>query len=575
LAGNVTSTDSNLVEIVRGEMQPWTDYTQTRPPAAGAVLCGLLADVLPTTRHALVVGPHGSDVIDVVASRSSRATVLLRSLSDARALAAEPRAGDVRFVAGGLDGLAGHVTEPFDAVLAADGLDRVLGADSPDLDWPDRLAELLRHAAEDAVVLVGCENGFSLTGVLDSRPPEQRYGDDEWIPLHEDPRRPGSAEQFADALRRAGVRDATTYATFYVDGLPHTLFDVRAASAARPGHLAGRLAVRALEASAAGVPLLAPVADGAEAAIHAGLLASLPQRWLAVRGKRGRTLYTLGSRVGLVVGADLVGDDGGWRVTVADGAADARGDGAGPVRVSPQAIPSRVPDAETMERLLFRAAAAGDVPRFRSLAAGIGDWVRARHAEDPAAVTCLDDLQPDGSGFAPGVYGWVASMPASASDLLAAAWHRWYDRLTSGHRQHPWPPWMTASDLVGLWLTMAGDTPSPESLQRGREIADALRAAMTVEAPEEPDLRTALARAQDAEKRAFELAGHIFGLERTIGFRDKQLRTRELRIRALRQDMERLRASRAFRLVLFLQKLSATIRRPRRLARAVKRRLRL
>jgi hypothetical protein len=583
LAGNVTSTDSNLVEIVRGEMQPWTDYTQARPPAGGAALCRLLADVLPPTGHTLIVGPHGSDVIEAVAARSARVTVLLRSLSDARTLAAEPRPGDVRFVAGGLDGLAGHVTEPFDAVLAADGLDRVLGADSPDLDWPGRLVELLRHAGAESVVVVGCENAFSLSGLLDRRPPEQRYGDDEWTPLHDDPRRPASAEQFAAALHRAGVADAATYATFSVDGLPHTLLDVRVAPAARPGHLAGRLAVRALEASAAGVPLLAPIGDGAEAAIKAGLLASLPERWLAVRGQGGQgglgghSLYTLGYRPGLVVVADLIADDGSWRVTTADTAADGAAEGpADPgaaVRVSPEALPARVPDAETVEGMLFRTAAAGDVPAFRTLAAGLGDWVRARHAEHPDAVTCLDDLQPDGSGFAPGVFGWVASAPVSAADLLAAAWHRWCDRLLSGNRQHPWPPWMTGSDLVGVWLKMAGDAPSPESLRRGREIADALQAAMATKTPEEPDLRTALVRAQKAEQHAFEQAGHIVGLERTIGFRDKQLRTRESRIRAMREEMERLRGSRAFRLALFMQKLKATVRQPRRLARAVKRRL--
>ena len=69
-----------------------------------------------------------------VVERTSDATILLRSVSDAEELAAE--FGDrLQVVAGALDGLR---SEPFEVVLAADGLDRVLGYDSESLSWSER-----------------------------------------------------------------------------------------------------------------------------------------------------------------------------------------------------------------------------------------------------------------------------------------------------------------------------------------------------------------------------------------------------------------------------------------------------
>ncbi|HYN93020.1 MAG TPA: hypothetical protein VES42_04140, partial [Pilimelia sp.] len=260
----------------------------------------------------------------------------------------------------------------------------------------------------------------------------------------------------------------------------------------------------------------------------------------------------------------------------------------GVLAYAPGAV-ARVPDSESVERVLFRLAAAEDVPAFRAVAARLGEWARGAYtAAEPQAVLSFDDLVVDGDGFAPGVSGWVVVRPATGPELLAAAWYRFGDRL-AGHRRHPWPPWLVGDDLVSAWLGMSGEEATAEVLKRGRELADELAvvlgeagaakagaaetgAAEAGAADAGVDLRTALADAAAARTQVTELTGHIAGLERTLGYRDKQLRVRENRIRELRDNVRAVQGSRAFKVAMLIRKV-AKLRNPRQAARAVKRRL--
>ncbi|GAA1591588.1 hypothetical protein [Actinoplanes couchii] len=488
-------TDRTMPTVVRGEVQPWTD----RNPAGGPALTGFLADLLPARAgRTLIAGPHDSDVLALAASRSDDVTVLLRSVSDAQALAAaQPPDGGYAVVTGSLDGLADAKPEPFDVVIAADGLDRLLGPDSAALDWPERAALLRGLAGPAALVVIGVENGFSITGLLDRRPLKDRYGDDEFRPLHDDPRRPGSAAQVNDLL--GGVE--RRYARFGSD----TLVESGVLTRTQAGFPAMRLAAAALETS--DTPLLAPVADAVESAARAGMLDAVAPGWLVVLGTGGttRTAYTATGT------ADLTAD--GWKV----------GD-----RV--------LPDAEDAETVLLRLAAAEDVPGFRAYAATV----------EPTWFDVVPG-RPDG-------------------DVTpAAAWFRFRDRLIGGHHRHPWPPWMAdGDDLVKTWLAMSGVEPTDEILARGREIAATLPAGR-------PDLRTALADDEEARTTIKEQAGHIFGLERTMRFRDQQLRTREQQLRNLRDELRRLKSGRSAQVASTLSRV-ARLRDPKRLAGAVKKR---
>ena len=527
----MTDSAQDPAEIVRGEIQPWTDYAGDRHPAGGATVLALLDDLLPVTAaRSLIAGPHGRDVIELVAARSASLTVLVRSVSD-----------------------------------AADGLDRVLGADSPALDWPARAAELLRLATPAALVVVGVENAFALTGLFDRRPADARHGDQEWRPLHDDPARPASPAQVTAALGADRL-----YAAFDEAGRSHTLLDVDAAARARPGRPGARLAVAGLAASAAHVPLLAPVADGAEQAARAGLLGAVAPGWLAVRGPGGRTHTGYAASAGGVLTADL--DDDGWSLAVRPAAAGSAAASADTPAATPVAgltfdsalVPARLPDTDSVETSLFRLAAAEDVPGFRAFAARLGAWA------DPDGLICLDDVYPAGDGFTRGVSGWRAQAGDGTPELLAAAWHRFRDRLLRAHRRHPWPPWMAGGDdLVAAWLAMSGVEATAAVLKRGREVADLIAERPTAE----PDVRAVLAAAEADRVRAVELAGKVFGLERTLRFRDQSLRTREQQLRTVRDELRRLRGSPAMKLYEVTRKV-AKIRHPRQFARAVKRRLR-
>ncbi|MEU4288932.1 hypothetical protein AB0E63_11985 [Kribbella sp. NPDC026596] len=567
------------LQVVLGEMQPWTDRTDHHP-----ALAALLADVLPGNRRTLIVGPHSRALISAVSERTSDATVLLRSVSDAEELAAE--FGDrLQVVAGALDGLR---SEPFEVVLAADGLDRVLGYDSESLSWSERLAAVSALATPDAVVVLGLENEFSLLNLLDRRPPHERHGDDDWRPLHDDPTRPVSADQFISALPWT--------AQVYADFGSRTFVAAEVAAAARPGELPTRLATDALEA--VDVPLLSPIADGVDSAARAGLLAAIPTGWLAITGTHAE--HDLYVETGPAI---LTANQGtsGWQTTIGTpttgpapttGAADAPvagNDLPSPTTLDFDAgvVPAVVPGGVSVESVLLRLAAAEDVPGFRKLAARLGEW-----ATESRVVLRWDDVVVDGDTFAYGVSPWATAERTDRADLLAAAWYRFHDRMIGQHRRHPWPPWMLGDDLVSTWLGMSGvelpepvqatspDTPpaSEEHVARGKELAAAL--AGVLQLPDSVDVRTELADAQRARQELFELKGHVYGLERTLGFRNKAMKTRENRIRELRIQLQkvtaahdRIRGSRTYALsrVVFH---AAQVRKPRVVARKLSRRLR-
>jgi hypothetical protein len=547
------------VQVVRGEMQPWTDHTTPRP-----ALAALLTDVVPANRRTLILGPHAPQLIESVLAHSADVTILVRSVADAQQLG-EDFGPCLQVIAGALDGLQ---TEPYDVLIASDGLDRVLGYDSADLSWTARLAALAALAAPDAVVVLGLENEFSLLNLLDSRPADERHGDDEWRPLHDDPTRPVAVDQ----LRAALPWTAEVYADFG----SRTFVRADVAATARPGELATRLAAAALES--VDVPLLSPAAEGADTAARAGLLAAIPTGWLAIVGA--------GSTHDIYAQAVLTADQNltGWDVAVTPTTPD----NAGLLSFDHTVVPSTIPSGVSVESVLFRLASAEDVPGFRKLAADLGEWVTTSRV-----IVRWDDVIYDGDSFAHGVSGWVAEDAVEKEDLLAAAWARFHDRLIGQHRRHPWPPWMLGDDLVSAWLGMSGVEPpeqtqatSPDALPatteqvaRGKELAAAL-AVVLEPSTTTVDIRTALAEAEEAKQELFELKGHVYGLERTLGFRNKAMKTRENRIRELRGQLqrlttahERIRGSRTYAVsrVIFH---AAQVRKPKVVARKLARRIR-
>src|SRR5512138_1565023 len=103
ISSPATAAPAAGVPIVRGELQPWTDYRGYRAPAGGEPLLALLDDLLPATAgRALIAGPHAVPLVELVAARAAALTVLVRSVSDAQDLRAAVPAEHVTVITGAL-----------------------------------------------------------------------------------------------------------------------------------------------------------------------------------------------------------------------------------------------------------------------------------------------------------------------------------------------------------------------------------------------------------------------------------------------------------------------------------------
>ncbi|KNX37762.1 hypothetical protein VV01_12355 [Luteipulveratus halotolerans] len=543
------------MEVVQGEMQEWTDYSGASYAAGGPVLERLLRDALPSrVGSALAVGPHSAALISILAGTADKVTLLVRSMSDAQRLATE-LPDNVTVVAGGLDSFSADRPGSYDALVALDGLDRVLSFDSAGLSWVERLRALLSLGADDAWTIVAGAHELAPVNVLDARPSADRYADEEWRPLHSDTSRPVSHDALVATLADQGRGEPLAWLTFGPTSAART---VVAATAADP---AGDLLIDQAVAGALATrrPLLASPAELVRAHARAGRLPDAADGSVVTLGQGSptRDLYAVVSG-GALVAADRAADR--WTVRSSDDvsatewgdqqvvAAGDRDTAQGSetmryvepltepqapspvVRTSTALVPAGVSASASVQTELLRLAEQRDIPAFRDLAARIGRYVETTPVADRRVLT-LDDTFVDGIDLVPGLSGREWSETASTGVAAATAWYRFQDALVEGHHRHPWPHYMVGDDLVQTWLEMSGITLAEGDLERGRALADAIAASTPAPLP---DVRTALADADAARREVEELKGHIFGLERTIGFRDKQLLTREQVIRKLR-----------------------------------------
>ncbi|TWE12109.1 hypothetical protein [Rudaeicoccus suwonensis] len=550
----------------------------------------------PTPR-VLIAGPHSVSLVRAVASQitDAQVTVLVRSATDAAQLTEE--LPDIQVGAGALDGFRATSPAPFDVVIALDGLDRLLSYDSAELSWDDTLRALTSLLTDDGALAIAHPLESAPANILDARPVSQRHGDDDWRPFYHDPTRPLTHDGFVDAVRSVrGIRSsAGQLVGFGPAAAPRLLADVSQTTAGLTGSVA---AFAKLAADADLRPLLASqdelidllakvgrISDAAAVSVvlhgfshDVGLINATPSGTLAVA--TGPTAEYAGwhlSRAVDVSGAswpdaeftpELERDTaqpsetaryvteratpgaqaGEPASTTAPrgalaglppqsvGAAAATGKSDHiDVVIDESLLTRRVPFGPTVAQELLRLAELGDVPGFRDLAAAVGAHVDAIPVPEHRVVT-LDNLVVAGRETAPGFDARRWSGPVGTAETLAAAFFLLQDRMVTEHRRHPWPTHLLGRELVATWTEMAGVEATDAVLDRARDLALTLAAGeQRPGACSTADLRTALADAQAARRELQEALGHIAGLERTIGFRDKQLRTREEVIRNLRK----------------------------------------
>ncbi|WP_433014236.1 hypothetical protein [Kribbella sp. CA-294648] len=153
----------NSLLMVGAEMLNWSDLRPTDgPPATGGRATGaLLAATLRPTDKVLVAGPHSLQVLELIASRTASVDVLVRSAPDAEQIA---RLVTGRVYCGALDRFTG--TDLYDVVVALDGLPRLIGPDTPAMEWTDGLALLKARMAPRGRLLLAAENSFGIERLI-------------------------------------------------------------------------------------------------------------------------------------------------------------------------------------------------------------------------------------------------------------------------------------------------------------------------------------------------------------------------------------------------------------------------
>jgi SAM-dependent methyltransferase len=453
---------------IGGGMQFWSDLNGDHGPgpARGSVLTALLATASGRT---LVAGPHAPGIIDslVASTTVTDVTVVVRGMSDAEALAVR-YAGrtEVAVWCGSPEELP--VDEPYDTVVALDGLARLSSVEGRELTWQEAFALLVAALRPGGRLFLAVPNDVGIHR-LAALPAAAT--DSDWAPAGYDDGRPAGLDQVRVALADAGLDVVHTYGAFPRPVAPTTLLggrlvadeSVRGAVEAIVGRACAtqtdvltdprRLAIEALRAGA--LEWLAPawvvVAERATwpsdvATTHAGAdqtvsmkAPTLPEAIVGtgescveIRRDAGRWLRRAAGK-GQPAGNARHGGNGGHGGNGRHG-----GNGFGSAL-------DALPAGRTVEDLVTEAGVRSDLPAMRAL---LGAWQGGEFAGVPADQVVAG---PDGT---------LAALtrpadPATALLSLAAELTR---------RRHPWPAPGGPADLARALAAMAGvsrDVTSP------------------------------------------------------------------------------------------------------------------
>lgn len=455
------------IQLVPGEMTPWSDASDPgRPAAGGALWEAIIRDMAPKGRVVLL-GPHSAEVVRLIAQSADSLTCVMRSLDDARALASKVEC-DV--VAGSVDRWLADA-DPADWVIALDGLDRLVSYDSPALSW-QQIWDAVANYSSGAQRLVLIDSQVGPAWLLDARPVAGRVGDREWRPVASDVTRPRSLAQVATVAPSGQVLLAS--------GQPS-----RPEALRRPGlSIGGAVLAKLVEFTRhAHAHWLADPHEMASELHLAGLGDQHCEAVLvASEGLLSDVILTAVEReqiVDFVLDGDLLATDGAVAAT------------------------------STAMGLWRAACEREDLPDVRELSKQLAAW----YAE--SGFTGTFDEVAAGESFA---IGWpVPGDSVTATIAFARALRLAFMELLDAHERQPWPEWMLVD---GAW----------QSLLEVAEVnlTDDEQAEATQWAEERhvvpADARSELAKVEELERSLKFARGHIAGLERTIRFRDAALR---------------------------------------------------
>ncbi|MCA2179890.1 hypothetical protein LDL08_27295 [Nonomuraea glycinis] len=527
----------------------------------------------------LLVGPHPQALVDEVVARASAAAVLLRSYPDACALG--ERHPGLAVHCGRLEAFTGD--EPYDLVLALDGLGRTHSAEAPAAAWRESLAALAALVAPGGRLVLGVRNDLGVDRFVEARPPDRDGGDDQWEPHGFDPTYPDGPAALDAALESAGLEVGRCYSAYPDSRAPRALLSREALAHDLPEALAFALSARAEDRMLVADPLRLT-----RLVFRHRLGEELAPLWLAVATRPPASSEPMNLPLGLIeegqavhevtsaqaahetavheVPAQAAHESAvhGVPAQVAHEIPQARAvhrGSAGTGQVGVRRLPSGevrpIPAGRVVEEILVEACAREDVRAVRKLLGALAGWVE--EGGDAAAAT--DSLVWDGERFAAiGAGPAPQSSPAPDVVLCRILWRFAVRLLAAGHH-HPWP-WPLQADQLTLTLCgMAGRSYDQDELDLARKLDAELGGPGEQAVPAYRDLLRTRDRLTDQLTMALARIGR---LEIKLTYRERELVRARAKLRRTQRKASAYRRTLGYRL-------SRRLSRPRQVARRVMR----
>ncbi|MEW9546834.1 hypothetical protein [Nonomuraea sp. NPDC050783] len=486
-------------------------------------------------------GTAGADADGCEEAVALEVALLLRSYPDACVLG--ERHPGLEVFCGRLEAFAAD--EPYDLVLALDGLLRTHSAEAPAAAWIESLEALTALVAPGGRLVLGVRNDLGVDRFLEARPTDRDGGDDQWEPHGFDPSYPAGPDALDAGLESAGLIVRRCYAAYPGRQAPRALLAREALAFDLPDALAFPLSARDGDRMLVADPLRLT-----RLAFRHRLGEELAPMWLAVvmrpplpadpewRKAPGGTAGEL--PLGLIEEGNAL-----YELTRSG------------LKRLPDGDEHPVPEGRVLEEILVEACAREDTKAVRDLLTALAAWLE--DGGDAGATT--DSLVYDGTRFtAMGVVEGPVSPPAPHIVLCRILW-RFAVRLQTAGHHHPWP-WPLEADQLTLTLCgMAGRPCEPGDLDRARKLDAELGRPVEL-AEHAPTYRDLLgARDRLADQLTAALA-RIARLETKLSYRERELVRARAKLRRTQRKATAYRRTLGYRL-------SRRLARPRRVARKV------
>ncbi|WP_379507084.1 hypothetical protein [Nonomuraea zeae] len=520
------------VRLIGGEMLLWSDASNMAGITdwRGAAL-ELIRRMIPPSGRVLLVGPHPQLLVDDVVARAGTTAALLRSYPDACAL------GDRH---PGLEVFCGRLEvfdadEPYDLVLALDGLLRTHSAEAPAAAWSESLGALTGLLAPGGRLVLGVRNDLGVDRFMEARPADRDGGDDQWAPHGFDPSYPGGPGALDGGLENAGLSILRCYAAYPCRQAPRALLAREALAFDLPEALTFPLSARGGDRMLVADPLRLT-----RLVFRHRLGEELAPLWLAVATRPGGA----GEAAELPLG--LIEEGSALHELTRSG-----------TRRLPDGEERPVPAGRVVEEILVEACAREDVRAVREVLAELAAWVE--ESGDMSSAT--DSLVYDGERFAAIGPGRIPSRTPEPRVVLCRILWRFAVRLLAAGHHHPWP-WPLEADQLTLTLCgMAGRPCGPGDLDLARKLDAELGqpAELAEHAPTYRDLLGARDRLADQLTAAL---ARISRLETKLSYRERELVRAKAKLRRSQRKATAYRRTLGYRL-------SRRLARPRKVARRV------